>query len=99
MSEVTSPAVFGGWISLHDVAERLGVQLTNGQAWEVGQTVARRWADCVGRQPRKDLRTKKNGAGSHCFAVYPPEWATVLEGVIKAVQPALRGQRDLFDDC
>jgi hypothetical protein len=27
-----------------------------------------------GEQPPKENRTKTNGVGVHCFALYPPEW-------------------------
>lgn len=72
------------WISIHDVAERLGVVLTNEQAWEIGASTANAYEAAMGDRPVKDLRPKKTGPGSHCFAIYPPTWAPVLERAIRA---------------
>ena len=63
-----------GWISVHDVARQMGVELSNEQAWQVGASMRGIWKLRVGTPPLKDNRTKKIGVGSHCFALYPPSW-------------------------
>lgn len=76
-------AIANSWVSIHDVAERLGVVLSNEQAWEIGAEIANRWETVMRARPTKDLRPKKVGQGSHCFAVYPPTWVPFLEGAIR----------------
>ena len=92
------PPVLGRehWISLHDVARRLGVVLSNEQAWSIGNHVANRWEAIMNARPVKDNRVKKIGFGSHCFAIYPPTWAPVLEQAIKAVQAEPARQLELL---
>ena len=85
------------WITVPQVARAMGVELDNRVSWAVGTEVANIYADRVGAQPSKDLRPKSSGAGSHCFAVYPPAWATTIRSVITSHLDAARNQGDLFE--
>lgn len=84
------------WLTVHDVATGMGLELSNDQAWIAGAALAKRWSDIMGTLPLKDLRTKKSGAGSHCFAIYPPHWSGHIEAVVRSVQPGASPQGDLF---
>jgi hypothetical protein len=85
------------WISIHTVAADLQVELSNEEAWHIGKAVAAKWAEVMHRQPVKDLRRKKMGLGSHCFALYPPSWQPVFERAIRAItaRAARQGRLDL----
>ena len=74
------------WITIHTVADRLGVTLSNQQAWEIGAAIANRYEEASDARPPKTLAKKKNGGGSHCFAHYPAEWAPEFEAAIRSVQ-------------
>lgn len=78
-----------GWLTLHDVARADGLELTNGEAWVIGRRLQRLWLWKAGCKPEKDLRAKKGGAGSHCFALYPPtdEWVERIRRQIRTVRP------------
>ncbi len=54
--------------------KRLGFDPTNRDSWQIGWAVRDRWVELTGDLPPKELRTKTNGAGSHCFALYPEWW-------------------------
>ena len=85
------------WISIHSVAADLQVELSNEEAWHIGKVVAARWAAVMKRQPVKDLRRKKAGLGSHCFALYPPSWFPIFAAAIRTVagRAARQGRLDL----
>jgi len=87
------------WISIHSVSRDLQVELSNEQAWEVGKQMAAAWVRIMKRPPVKDLRTKKAGAGSHCFALYPPSWQPMFEAAIRVIQAqaARQGQFELWN--
>lgn len=89
-------AIGQDWVSIHDVAASRGLELDNDQAWEVGKIVEKKWTKLVGAQPHKDLRRKKQGPGSHCFALYPPSWIPVIEEAIFYVGAMAAAQCDLF---
>lgn len=63
-------------------------RLSNAAMWRVGNAVRDRWcADprSNGRLPEKQLRQKGSGSGSHCFAVYPLWFASVIDELLEAV--------------
>lgn len=63
-----------------DLAQHLKIETSNEAMWELGALVRDRWFSECGKLPNKDLRKKKNGAGSHCYAVYPESfWKTAKE--------------------
>lgn len=70
--------------------------------WEVGAAVRDAYRQAHRALPPKALRPKTAGAGgSHCMAVYPDEFRSVAEAVVKrtidASAAATRAQRRLFD--
>jgi hypothetical protein len=85
-----------GWVTVHDVAKDMGVELDDVTAWSVGAQVAAAWGWQSGTPPLKDLRTKKKGAGSHCFALYPPAFRKRMELIIRAYRPPGADQLALF---
>jgi len=85
----------GGWLTIHDVAKANGWELSNRQAWQAGDLLRRAWRTAVGTDPVKDLRTKKIGIGSHCFALYPPQWRERIERAIRSVRPDEAAQASL----
>jgi len=85
-----------GWLTVHDVASRMGRELDDEVAWSVGTQIAAAWRRQTGTSPLKDLRSKKSGTGSHCFALYPPAFFPLMERIILAYRPPLAGQLDLF---
>jgi hypothetical protein len=85
-------------ISVPQVFRAMGITPTNEQSWAVGTRVATMYADEFGEQPPKDNRRKTSGAGSHCFALYPPSWETIIRAEIKKLVDFERAQTSLFPD-
>ena len=86
-----------GWVTVIDVANAIGVRLTNDQAWRVGAWAREQWRmDHGGSLPIKSLRSKTAGTGSHCFAIYPPSYAPRIEGQIRDLKAALDSQISLI---
>ena len=84
------------WVTVHDVARAHGVDLNDVTAWAIGALTATAWEWSTGTPPLKDLRTKKNGGGSHCFALYPPAFADRMWLIIRGYRPPDADQLDLF---
>ena len=85
-----------GWVTVHDVAEQIGVELDDEMAWSVGAKIASAWEWQTGTPPLKDLRSKKNGGGSHCFALYPPAFVDRMRLIIRGYRPPNADQMNLF---
>lgn len=69
-------------ITVLDVIRDLGLEPEKGLSWTVGNVVREKYKQKTGRLPKKELRPKTNGGGSHCFAVYPDSWyQTIREEV------------------
>lgn len=64
--------------------------------WAVGDAVMHKYVDEYGCQPPKVLRPKTNDGGSHCFAIYPVEWVSVIDGIILAHSAEAQRQGELF---
>lgn len=84
------------WVTVHDVARANGVDLDDETAWSLGARIATAWEWQTGTSPLKDLRTKKNGGGSHCFALYPPAFAERMWLIIRGYRPPDADQLKLF---
>lgn len=86
-----------GWITVPDAFRVLRLEPTPDVTWPVGDRVRERWFALHGELPRKALRSKTYDPGSHCFAVYPPGWLSVIVEEIKAVtaDAARQGELDL----
>lgn len=83
------------WLTIHDVARRIGMELDNETAWSVGNRVMKAWLWQTGTLPLKDLRTKKCGIGVHCFALYPPTFRPRIELILRGYRPPSADQMDL----
>lgn len=84
-------------ITIHQVARSMGVELDNNTAWSIGAGMADRYAREFGEQPPKELRPKTSGAGSHCFAVYPPTWEEHIRKAIQAHVDLSKRQMNIFE--
>lgn len=72
-------------ITVREVAQDMGVDLDRSQAWQVGAAVRNRYVEEHDTLPRKELRGKANGEGSHCLAVYPEHYRPVIAAAIRTV--------------
>ena len=72
----------------------LGIEATNEFSWIVGALVRDRYETIVGEKPMKALRVKTRGAGSHCFAVYPPEFLDEADKIISGTAIKMQQERD-----
>jgi glycogen debranching enzyme len=85
-------------ITVPQVFKVLGIEPTPAQAWSVGSRMAAQYQEAFGIQPPKDNRPKTNGHGSHCFALYPPNWRKRIEAEIRLVVDMDKRQAALFDE-
>ena len=85
-------------ITIPQVAKSMGVIMDNKTSWSVGSAMASMYEKEFGELPPKDLRPKTNGPGSHCFALYPANWQSKIEDVIRLHQDFAERQGDLFGD-
>lgn len=83
-------------ITVPQVAHAMGVELSNRAAWSVGAEMAALYVEEFGEAPPKDNRPKTKGAGSHCFALYPPTWEALIRRAIGEHVEASKNQGDLF---
>jgi len=84
------------WITVIDVMRDLGLEPSNGAAWEIGAAVRVAWETENGELPRNELRRKTAGGGSHCLAVYPPGWRPRIEQIVRRFVTTRALQPDLF---
>ena len=85
------------WVTVHDIAYEMGLELDDEAAWSLGAQIAQAWEWGTGTPPLKDLRRKKNGAGTHCFALYPPgPFVERMKLIIRGYQPPSADQMSLF---
>ena len=80
------------------VARAMNVDLQPREAWSVGSMIASMYQTRVGHLPTKALRPKTTGAGSHCFAIYPPSWENEIRAAIEAHVENRSDQGSLFED-
>lgn len=71
-----------GYFTIPQVFADLGFEPNKHETWAAGDRVRMRYVDATGSLPPKDLRQKTNGPGSHCFAIYPPEWRATAEAIV-----------------
>lgn len=76
-------------LTIRDVADSMGINLTSRQAWHVGAAVRERHLADFDRLPVKELRPKASGTGTHCLAVYPASYQQVIRDAIKTVVAAM----------
>ena len=84
-------------ITVIDVFRSLGIEPTPEATWFVGAAVRDEYFSRVGELPDKDLRTKTEGHGSHCCAIYAAEiWRPIIEEKIRSFGSEAARQGDLF---
>ena len=83
-------------ITVVDVFRELGFEPLPEDTWAVGSAMQKRYAEIVGKQPDKELRTKTGGGGSHCFAIYPSSWRPEIERLVKLFASQRARQGELF---
>lgn len=65
--------------TIPEVGRALNIEPNNHLHWEVGAQARAIYEERYGRIPQKVLRSKTTGPGSHCFAVYPEYFRSVVE--------------------
>jgi hypothetical protein len=98
MSEFIDPATSDGQlITVIDVCRELDVEPRPDMTWSVGNLMREWYESNVGELPRKELRNKTYGGGSHCFAVYPQAMRQKIASLILAhdIEQSRQGRLDL----
>jgi len=85
-------------ITVLDVFRELRIDPDNETSWAIGQQVREEYKRQYGQLPHKELRIKRSGHGSHCFAVYPRAWRSHIERIVRQHQAMKDKQGDLFRD-
>ena len=86
----------GRWFTVMDVFRALRFEPEPRISWAVGAEARQHYEERYGVPPSKVLRPKTSGAGSHCFALYPPEMWPVVEKIVRDHDPANSTQGGLF---
>ena len=79
-----------------DRLKHLGVETDKHQRWEIGAAVREKYKTLYGELPEKELRRKTDGLGSHCFAVYPEHFTSIIDSMIGQYKLQQEKQLDLF---
>lgn len=72
-------------VTVRDRLQALGLSLSKVGMWKAGNSIRDLWLAhpaSRGELPRKELRQKAAGTGSHCFAVYPDWFIPTMDEVI-----------------
>jgi len=72
------------YFSVVDVIREASPDHARTLAWTVGRKARRLHIDRYGCPPRKALRRKSGGSGSHDFAIYPPEMRNEIREMVQA---------------
>lgn len=86
MSRITVPGIF----------RELGLEPEKSATTAVGIRVRDMWLKEHDELPRKELKRKTAGGGSHCFATYPASWRDRIIEVIRTFVVAESRQLSLF---
>lgn len=86
----------GSMITVVDVIRDMGIEPEPNLTWAVGAAVRDLYEDKNGRLPEKRLRTKTDGHGSHCFAVYPESMRPEIEKIVGLFETNNKRQGTLF---
>lgn len=81
MSEVAK--LYG--VTVIDRIRSLGLEPDKRLSWPAGIAVRERWELIHGSPPDKALRSKTNGPGTHCFAVYPAWFAAAIDEIVQSL--------------
>ena len=84
-----------------DRVRALNYETDNRLDWVAGDAARKEYEVATGELPRKSLRQKTNGKGSHCMAVYPdwfiPRIDKIVSEVAEIIHAADAAQGNLFD--
>jgi hypothetical protein len=83
-------------ITVPEVGKEMNFSLEKNVAWAVGAAVRDLYQNRYGELPKKRLRRKTNGGGSHCFAVYPEHMRQSIEQIIRMHEVEVSRQGSLF---
>jgi hypothetical protein len=73
-----------------EVMQAMGIKPIKEITWPVGAAVRKLYEERYGIAPRKALRTKTSGTGTHDFAVYPPALVPDIEKIVRTHVEARR---------
>lgn len=82
--------------TLIDVFRIMQVSPLKEDTWPAGAACRIEYEKVYGHPPEKELRTKTQGCGSHCFAVYPWEFFGAASEIVQALHLERQSQMDLF---
>lgn len=86
-----------GGFTIIEVFQELGYETKPNETWSAGARLREIYAAEVGSLPIKALRPKTSGGGgTHCFAVYPPEWRDRARQIVRELATERDRQGDLF---
>jgi len=85
-----------GWFTIPEVFAALGYEPVKNDTWAAGNRARDAYEKATGSLPPKGLAPKTAGAGSHCFALYPAEWRSTVEQIVREVASQQRKQGSLF---
>lgn len=70
-------------VTIPEIISQLGYPWIKTLNWKIGTDVQRLYKADFGVLPEKALRPKTNpcATGSHCIAIYPPDWQVRIEEV------------------
>lgn len=72
-------------VTVIDRVVALGIEPEKHLTWAVGDAVRAKWEALTDSAPTKALRRKTSGTGSHCFAIYPEEFASEIDGIVETI--------------
>ncbi len=85
-----------GWFTVIDVFRELGLEPDKTDTWAAGGRLRAAYERETGSLPIKDNRRKTCGKGSHCFAIYPPEWRDHARMIVRSIGRTRAAQQGLF---
>ena len=70
----------------------LGYEANKTLSWRAGAAIRDKWETATGFLPRKALKKKTSGTGSHCMAVYPATWQQDIDGLIHRIAAEIQAE-------
>jgi len=85
-------------ITVIDVFRDLRVVTDPKKTWAAGAAARDHWQEVTGMRPMTPLRSKTNGPGSHCMAVYPRAvMYEKISEIIRSLETEAQKQGELFE--
>jgi len=79
--------------TLLDLLDEMNIEPHNELTWTLGAALRERFRELHDRLPEKELRTKRSGLGSHCFAVYPISFKPEAQKIVTAHETESKKQQ------